>query len=82
MNRVRPIRNLYFRWGKQLGLSAEDCARALAFDGLIELTQDQSHYCETELAKALESEIFDARAKDVLMTEKLNKVNRDKAGGK
>lgn len=34
--RVRPISNLYFRWGKKLELDAEDVATALERAGFIE----------------------------------------------
>ncbi len=41
--RARPISNLYFRWGKGLGLSAEACAAALVKTGLIELISDGNY---------------------------------------
>lgn len=51
--RTRTIRNLYFRYGRLMKLEAETCARVLEGAGLITLTPDGKHYCETAKAQAI-----------------------------
>ena len=43
--RIRPLSNLYHRWGAALGLTAEACARALSAAGLLRML-DRNHYSE------------------------------------
>lgn len=51
--RARPIKNLYFRWGRAVGLTGEQVAKFLKFHGLITLTPDGGHYFETPAAKEI-----------------------------
>lgn len=46
--RIRPLSNLYHRWGRRLGVSAERVAKALVIYGVIERVGDHS-YRETRL---------------------------------
>jgi hypothetical protein len=58
--RVRPIQNLYFRWGHSHGLNSQDVARILQDNGLIEILNAGTHYQETPLARKVPKENFEA----------------------
>lgn len=51
--RIRPIKNLYFRWGSQAGLTGEQVAEILVNEGLIEQAENRDFYFETPAAKKI-----------------------------
>ncbi len=56
--RVRPISNLYYRYGKTLGLEGSAVAQALLDAGIIQMV-GLDHYSEVETLKNLESTEFE-----------------------
>lgn len=64
--RARPIRNLYFRWGRAAGLDSTDCAARLESAGLIELTPDRRYYTETKKMRSIPPYDFDRTVMETL----------------
>lgn len=75
--RIRSIRNLYFRWGRELGLEPEQCARVLEAEGLIELTPDRQHYKETGKALAIPSADYEWKIQDTLIFSMVDKGSKN-----
>lgn len=57
--RIRPVKNLFHRWGLLINASPEVCAEALEGAGLIELSSDRQFYTETPKALDLDPDRFD-----------------------
>lgn len=71
--RTRSIRNLFYRWGRALGLGPRECATALESAGIIILTPDGVHYYETESARALAPDAFENAIRDALLSARVNR---------
>ena len=70
--RLRPIQNLWFRYGQGLNLSAAAMALVLERAGLIELDLSGQRYRETSKALALPNNEFSAVFRRLLANEHLN----------
>ncbi len=66
--RVRPLSNLYYRWGKRLGLDAETVARSLEAQKII-IRIDADHYSESPRNKVPHAE-FERLVVDTLLAWK------------
>jgi hypothetical protein len=76
--RWRPIKNLYFRWGREVDLDAEAVALILERAGLIDLGIERTHYYETDKARAIPKDRYDMAVKDVLILAILENKGWDK----
>lgn len=73
--RKRPLKNLYYRWGRRFGLDAEEVATALWNAGLIGL-EPENKYIETDKARAMESHDFETCINLILGRAQDEKFNR------
>lgn len=73
--RKRPIKNLFFRWGRAFGLEGPEVARLLEGAGLITL-EPLDRYLETERALSMAPEDFETCINIILGKAQDEKFNR------
>lgn len=73
--RIRPLSNLYHRWGEALNLNAEDVFRALEASGLVERVSPDSYRERT--TKRVSRDDFERTVNKILQSYKQTKGNEN-----